>query len=111
MIPKQLASASNSKISDPGSGLGGWGDPDKDYKVQDGAFAGFADPMHLLTATAFAGGSVQAFDNTAYFAEYPTRAPPMLNTSSDIYTDNMFPGATIRDVSNHTAGYLCYVYE
>ncbi|KAJ4466172.1 hypothetical protein J3R30DRAFT_3720081 [Lentinula aciculospora] len=194
--------------SDPESGLGGWGDPDKDYKVQDGAFARFAlkypsyHPMHHqytaqpfaafaastiiagnpgdlvnvqlspdnwicahgsvhaitggdlagtrpattedcipgnkwspnsplfflhhvmigkiwsdwqnlneTSATAFAGGSVQAFDNTTYFAEYPTRAPPMLNTSSDIYTDNMFPGATIGDVLNHTARYLCYVYE
>ncbi|KAJ4466181.1 hypothetical protein J3R30DRAFT_3412601 [Lentinula aciculospora] len=211
--------------SDPESGLGGWGDPDKDYKVQDGAFARFAlkypsyHPMHHqytaqpfaafaassptfaqffnstmletyanstfhadqiaaiiagnpsdlvnfqlspdnwicahgsvhaitgrdlagtcpattedcipgnkwspnsplfflhhanlneTSATAFAGGSVQAFDNTTYLAEYPTGAPPMLNTSSDIYTDNMFPGAMIGDVSNHTAGYLCYVYE
>ncbi|KAJ4480265.1 hypothetical protein J3R30DRAFT_3733296 [Lentinula aciculospora] len=67
--------------------------------------------LNETSATAFAGGSVQAFDNTTYFAEYPTRAPPMLNTSSDIYMDNMFPGATIGDVSNHTAGYLCYVYE
>ncbi|KAJ4466176.1 Di-copper centre-containing protein [Lentinula aciculospora] len=211
--------------SDTESGLGGWGDPDKDYKIQYGAFAGFAlanpsyHPMcyqytaqpfaafaassptfaqffnstmletyanstfhadqiaaiiagnpsdlvnfqlspdnwicahgsvHAITgrdlagtcpattedcipgnkwspnsplfflhhanlnetsATAFAGGSVQAFDNTTYLAEYPTGAPPMLNTSSDIYTDNMFPGAMIGDVSNHTAGYLCYVYE
>ncbi|KAJ4480286.1 Di-copper centre-containing protein [Lentinula aciculospora] len=67
--------------------------------------------LNETSATAFAGGSVQAFNNTTYLAEYPTGAPPMLNTSSDIYTDNMFPGAMIRDVSNHTAGYLCYVYE
>ncbi|KAJ4480272.1 Di-copper centre-containing protein [Lentinula aciculospora] len=162
-------------------GVGGWGDPDKDYKVQDGAFARFAlkypsyHPMHHqytaqpfaafaassptfaqdlagtrpattedcipgnkwspnsplfflhhvmigkiwsdwqnlneTSTTAFAGGSVQAFDNTTYLAEYPTGAPPMLNTSSDIYTHNMFPGVTIGDVLNHTARYLCYVYE
>ncbi|KAH7870975.1 Di-copper centre-containing protein [Lentinula edodes] len=221
--------------SDPESGIGGWGDPDKDYEVQDGAFAGFplaypsyhplrhqytAQPfaafaassptiaqffnstmletyanstfhtdqiaaiiagnpgdyvgfqqsldnwigahgsVHAITggdlagtcpattddcipgnkwspnsplfflhhamidkiwsdwqnlngtsATAFYGGSVQAFDNTTYFSEYPNGAPPMLNTSSRIYTDNMFPGGTIGDVMNHTAGYLCYVYE
>ncbi|KAJ4480269.1 Di-copper centre-containing protein, partial [Lentinula aciculospora] len=67
--------------------------------------------LNETSATAFAGGSVQAFDNTTYLAEYPTGAPPMLNTSSDIYTDNMFPGVTIGDVLNHTARYLCYVYE
>ncbi|KAJ3794150.1 Di-copper centre-containing protein [Lentinula aff. detonsa] len=73
----------------------------------------WSDWQHLneTSATAFYGGSVQAFDNTTYFAEYPTGAPPLLNTSSEIYTDNMFPGAIIGDVMNHTAGYLCYVYE
>ncbi|KIK60139.1 hypothetical protein GYMLUDRAFT_43894 [Collybiopsis luxurians FD-317 M1] len=67
--------------------------------------------LNETSATAFYGGSVEAFDNVTYFYEYPNGAPPMLNTSYQIYTDNMFPGATIGDVLNTTAGFLCYVYE
>jgi len=60
---------------------------------------------------AFAGGSVSwQADPNVLFLQYPTGAPPLLNTSSVIPGDGMWEETWVRDVLDTVGGKLCYIY-
>ncbi|KAJ7881416.1 Di-copper centre-containing protein [Mycena leptocephala] len=66
---------------------------------------------HKLNKYAFEGGSVQRFENSTVFNQYPTGGPPYLTIDSEIPTDGLSPPFTVADMMSTTEGPLCYVYE
>jgi len=60
----------------------------------------------------FAGGSVSwQVDANVSVLQYPTGAPPWLDTSSVIPGDGLWERTTVGDVLDTVGGRLCYVYE
>ncbi|KAF9785224.1 Di-copper centre-containing protein [Thelephora terrestris] len=58
----------------------------------------------------FAGGTVSWQVNASVILEYPTGAPPLLNTSSVVPSDGLWNTTTVGEVLDTTGGRLCYVY-
>ncbi|TFK68911.1 Di-copper centre-containing protein [Pluteus cervinus] len=61
---------------------------------------------------AFEGGEVQSLSSLALYNKYPLGTPPLLDFSSVLPTENLFPnGARILDVMDTQGGFLCYKYQ
>lgn len=66
---------------------------------------------HPSNKDAFVGGSVSWQANSSLvFAEYPTGAPPWLNTSSVMPSDGLWEDVRISEVMDTVGGRLCYIY-
>ncbi|KAF8259519.1 Di-copper centre-containing protein [Lactarius quietus] len=66
---------------------------------------------NLVNAKSYFGGSIPSLQSIESYEQYPNGAPPLLNLSSTMPADGMFPEVTIGDVMDTTSGILCYVYE